>query len=189
MHISAIILIFCWVLFLLYWGITALSVKKAKVTQGVQGMLWHQIQIAVSFLLLAGIIPLWPFNQVVWSHSALTDGGGAFLGVVGVAVAIWARRTLAGNWSSSVTFKHDHQLIVNGPYGWVRHPIYTGILLMMLGTALSLGRLDSILGFVLRYFYYVFSKIKTEENILTQHFSKAYPAYQKRTKALIPFLW
>ena len=74
---------------------------------------------------------------------------GAALTFAGIAFAIWARMRIAGNWSSDVTLKRDHELIVDGPYRWVRHPIYTGILLGLLGTALAVGEWRAVLAVVL----------------------------------------
>src|SRR6185436_17634885 len=101
--------------------------------------------------------------------------------------AIWARTVLGGNWSSSVTFKENHELIERGPYRLVRHPIYTGILTMTLGTAIVAGRVAAWLGLVF-FFVLLWLKSRKEEELLTKHFPEAYPAYKARTKALIPFL-
>ena len=80
-----------------------------------------------------------------------TDGAlilGVLGCVLGLLVTIWARRTLAGNWSSDVTFKQGHELMRSGPYRFVRHPIYTGLLVMGLGSAIEIGRLRCFLGIV-----------------------------------------
>ena len=74
---------------------------------------------------------------------------GAALTFAGIAFAIWARVWIAGNWSSDVTLKRDHELIVTGPYRWVRHPIYTGILVALIGTALAVGEWRGALAVVL----------------------------------------
>ena len=106
---------------------------------------------------------------------------------LGLLVAIWARRTLAGNWSSDVTFKQGHELVKAGPYRFVRHPIYTGLLLMCLGSALDIGRLRGWLGLVL-VFVGFWIKLKQEETLMLQHFPDDYPAYRKQVKALVPFV-
>src|SRR5437764_564333 len=71
---------------------------------------------------------------------------GLSLCLLGLAFAIWARHILAGNWSSDVTLKHGHELIQRRPYNYVRHPIYGGMLLMFIGTALVNGRFHAWLG-------------------------------------------
>ena len=112
----------------------------------------------------------------------------AALCVGGLAVAFWARATLAGNWSSNVTFKKNHELIQTGPYRWARHPIYTGLLLMALGTALISARLGSWLGLLLMTLGF-WIKLKYEEELMLRHFPDTYPGYQKRVKALVPGLF
>jgi protein-S-isoprenylcysteine O-methyltransferase Ste14 len=102
-------------------------------------------------------------------------------------MAIWSRRTLAGNWSSDVTFKQGHELIQNGPYRFTRHPIYTGILFMALGTAVAGGLLRCWLGFLL-FFAALWIKLSQEEALLLRHFPETYPSYRTRVKALIPFI-
>jgi protein-S-isoprenylcysteine O-methyltransferase Ste14 len=98
-----------------------------------------------------------------------------------------ARRALAGNWSRAVAFKEDHELITTGLYRYVRHPIYTGVLLMVLATALFVGTLSAAIGFIIIVLG-LWSKLRAEEELLTKHFPKEYPAYKDRTKALIPYV-
>ena len=107
---------------------------------------------------------------------------------MGLAGAVWSRKTLAGNWSSDVTFKAGHELIERGPYRWARHPIYTSLLLMLLGTAMVGGRVASFVGVGI-CFLALWIKLKQEERLLTRHFPAAYAAYQARVKALVPFLF
>jgi protein-S-isoprenylcysteine O-methyltransferase Ste14 len=107
--------------------------------------------------------------------------------VFGLFVAIWSRRILAGNWSSEVTFKQGHELIQTGPYRFVRHPIYTGILLMCLGTVISAGRIHCWLGVVI-IFAGFWIKLNQEESLLLRHFPGDYPSYRSRVKALVPFV-
>ncbi len=181
--LGSYILIACWAAFALYWFVAAFSVKKAAKTQGVRAILWFRIMQVANFVLLAGVIPVPPFNLVLWRGS-VTAAFGAALCVLGTAFAIWARRILAANWSSSVTFKEEHELITHGPYRLVRHPIYTGLILMMIGTVLVLGRLDSLVALITRCVLYVF-KIRNEEAVMSQHFPQ-YAAYRVRVRALVP---
>lgn len=103
-------------------------------------------------------------------------------------VAITARRTLARNWSGAVALKEDHELITAGLYQYIRHPIYTGMLLMILGTALSFATLGACMGFLI-ILMGVLLKLKQEEALLTKHFAQDYLSYKKRTRTLIPFIW
>lgn len=115
------------------------------------------------------------------------EGIGLGLCVGGAAIAGWARVQLGSNWSAVVQLKHGHELIVRGPYRVVRHPIYTGILLLFVGTALMIGDWRGVLavGIVTPSLWV---KSKQEERWLVEHFADAYRHYQRRTKALIPYV-
>ena len=112
---------------------------------------------------------------------------GAALTIVGVAFAVWARLRLAGNWSSDVTLKRDHELIVDGPYRWVRHPIYTGVLLALVGTGLAIGEWRAPVAVVLAGVAW-WRKLTIEEIVMRRQFGDAYIRYAERTRALIPFV-
>jgi protein-S-isoprenylcysteine O-methyltransferase Ste14 len=112
---------------------------------------------------------------------------GAVICLFGLFVTLWARWTLAGNWSSDVTFKQGHELVRTGPYRFVRHPIYTGLLMMALGTAINAGRLRCWLGIVVVGIGF-WIKLKQEERLMLRHFPEQYPAYQKQVKAIVPFV-
>jgi protein-S-isoprenylcysteine O-methyltransferase Ste14 len=107
---------------------------------------------------------------------------------LGVGFAIWARRTLGRNWSGNPTLKEGHELIQSGPYRWIRHPIYTGILLAVLGTLASTGRLQDLPGLVF-VLAACAAKMRAEERLMCRQFPGAYPSYRERTKALVPFVW
>jgi protein-S-isoprenylcysteine O-methyltransferase Ste14 len=179
------VLIACWSAFAAYWSIASFGVKKAAETQGRRSIFWFRIMQVANFVLLAGVLPYRPFNLILW-HSAGTSLIGAALCSLGTVLAIWARKTLAANWSSSVTFKEHHELITHGPYRFVRHPIYTGLLMMMLGTVLVLGRLDCLVALLSRGILYIF-KVRREESVMREHFPEQYSAYQARTGALLPW--
>jgi protein-S-isoprenylcysteine O-methyltransferase Ste14 len=112
---------------------------------------------------------------------------GAVLVAAGLAFAIWARRHLGRNWSSSVVLKQDHALIRSGPYRWVRHPIYTGILLALLGTAVTIGELRAAIGFALFVVSFVL-KSRAEEKWMREVFPE-YEQYRGNTAALIPGIY
>ena len=107
--------------------------------------------------------------------------------LAGAAFTVWARVTLGRNWSAEVTFKQDHELIESGPYALVRHPIYTGLIAMALGTAINYGR---AIGFALLLALCagVWWKAREEEKIMTAHFADAYTEYRERVPAIIPFV-
>ena len=93
-----------------------------------------------------------------------------------------------GNWSSSVTLKQDHTLVRSGPYGIVRHPIYTGLLVALLGTAIALGELRCFLGVILAAIAWKIKSV-TEEALMVEQFGEQYARYRQQVKGLVPYLW
>jgi protein-S-isoprenylcysteine O-methyltransferase Ste14 len=185
----------CWIIFLLYWFISAQSVKSIQETRGWLGGSWHSIFYLIGSLLMVNFrflnrlgVPTETFAMILFQHTSIQYVAVVILLIVGLIVAILARRTLAGNWSGAVALKEDHKLITTGLYQYVRHPIYTGMLLMILGTALSLGTLGAMIGF-LSILLGVLLKLNEEEALMTEHFAQEYKSYKKRTKTLIPFIW
>jgi protein-S-isoprenylcysteine O-methyltransferase Ste14 len=177
----------CWVVFLLYWLVSARSVKPTKEqTDGIGGY-WHYALVFFAFLLLNA--PVSPLTAPIVAPSSFAIGVlSSVCALLGLGIAIVARRTLAGNWSGSVTFKQDHTLVTTGIYGYMRHPIYTGVLLMFTGTALLVGTLGAVAGF-LTMFLTLWLKLKQEEALMRRHFPRDYPVYEERVKALIPYVF
>ena len=186
------IILACWVVFCLYWLLSARSVKSTRETKGWLAGNWHGVWLLIGGLFLSSPPFLTRFGAPLSSLTIPLIPRSVVLHVVvvvctvaGLVVAIVARRTLAGNWSRAVAFKEDHELITGGLYAYVRHPIYTGILLMILGTVLLVGTLSAGIGFLI-IFVALWFKLRAEEELLTDHFPREYPAYKQRTKALIP---
>ena len=187
MNLASVVTIVCWIVFLLYWVLSTRSVKATEERTGGIGGYWHYFPAALAFLLLQDI-PAYPLTGPLLSPSAVVGILSTVFAIGGLAIAIVARRTLADNWSSSVTFKRDHELVITGIYRYMRHPIYTGILLMFLGTALLVGTFGALLGLLVLFFTFWF-KLRQEEALMTSHFPKDYPAYKQRVKALIPYVF
>src|SRR5262245_36044878 len=176
----------CFAIFAVFWFVTSFQTKRTIERTG-RPMLFSLFLLAV-FLIVAvprfraaravASIVLWPQTVVVGVFADLVT----FLGLV---ISLWARIVLGGNWSANVAFKEQHELIERGPYAYVRHPIYTGTLLMLLGFVIWRGTLT---GFILFAIVVVGIRMKArqEEDLLTKHFEKSYPAYKARVKALIP---
>jgi protein-S-isoprenylcysteine O-methyltransferase Ste14 len=110
---------------------------------------------------------------------------GLVLTIAGCGFAIWARLTLGANWSGRATVKAGHELVVTGPYSLARHPIYTGLMVAVMGTGLAVGEVRCILGVVVIFFALAI-KMSHEERLMMQTFPAAYPQYRRRVKALIP---
>jgi len=108
--------------------------------------------------------------------------------VVGLGFSGWARLHLGRLWSGRVTLKENHEIVRSGPYTFVRHPIYTGLVLAIVGTALTQITLAAIAGLVLATIGLMI-KIRQEERLLTEHFGATYESYQRNVRALIPYVW
>jgi protein-S-isoprenylcysteine O-methyltransferase Ste14 len=189
------LIIACWVIFCLYWVSSARSVKSTQETKGWLAGNWHSIWLLIGGLFLSSPpflarfgVPISLLTILLIPRSIVVYVVIIVLTVIGLIVAIVARRTLAGNWSRAVAFKEDHELITAGLYHYIRHPIYTGILLMILGTALFVGTLSAGIGFLIIALA-IWFKLQAEEELLSKHFPREYPAYKNRTKALIPYIF
>jgi protein-S-isoprenylcysteine O-methyltransferase Ste14 len=138
-------------------------------------------------LLAAPRLPLFPLD-VRFVPAALWPAAlGLALTFAGLAFAFWARARLADNWSSSVTLKRDHELIDDGPYRWVRHPIYTGLLVALAGAALAVGEWRGVIAVALAAVA-LWRKLRLEEAVMRRQFGDTYDRYAARTRALIPFV-
>ena len=113
---------------------------------------------------------------------------GAALTLTGTVFAIIARFTIGKNWSSRVTVKENHELMQSGPYSIVRHPIYAGFLLAILGTAIAFGQIQNFVAFFLALLGWK-AKSLGEEKLMRDHFGEQYSDYRGRVKGLIPLVW
>ena len=168
-----------WVTFWIYWFVSALCAKA-----GTGSRFWVHGRFAI---VIAAIIVIRIVHPHGWtSNSPVVGAIGSALLVCGLAVAVWARVTIGRNWGMPMTTKKEPELVTSGPYQYVRHPIYSGLLLAFLGTAL----LANVIGLVIvgafaATFYY---SARVEERNLTQAFPDAYPEYREHTKMLVPFV-
>jgi protein-S-isoprenylcysteine O-methyltransferase Ste14 len=176
-----------WALFVAYWFISALSAKKIKVREPLDVRLAYRpiAWVAILILVRPQIIPL--LQYPLWPENLLTFYTGAVTTLAGLAFAIWARIHLGRYWSASVALKDDHQLIRSGPYKFVRHPIYTGILGGVLGTTIALGDVNGVTALIL-FSLSFWWKSRFEETLMVQTFGDQYIEYRKQVPALVPFL-
>lgn len=182
----------CWVVFIAIWIATAADTKATVERQSFAARASYTVPV-----LLGAALVFHGFSNVsfpgglgarIYAESATTQWLGFLAVVLGLAIAVWARQSLGRNWSSTVVIKQDHELVTRGPYSFVRHPIYTGLLAMFLGTALALGDGAAFLGTVLTGLGF-WIKLRFEEQLMLKRFPRDYPDYQARVKRLIPFLW
>jgi protein-S-isoprenylcysteine O-methyltransferase Ste14 len=187
MQLDSLIL-FGWLMFLAYWWISAIGVKKS-----VRRRSWR-LQVCVRILLIVLVVVLFRLQSVrtLFQHrqpasfNSVAGIASLVLYIAGFALAIWARRRLGRNWGMPMSLRQGHELVTTGPYRYVRHPIYTGILLAMLGSALAAGGLWLVI-FIYIGIYSVYSA-RTEEQLMMREFPEQYAQYKRRTKALVPFV-
>ncbi len=182
---SGVILACVWALWLVYWLISAARTKRTIERGGFLG--YRLVMVVTTFALLGlfGLLGQRP-RAVLWQAAAAPAITCVCVAVAGASFAIWARVVLGRNWSAEITFKQDHDLIETGPYAIVRHPIYTGILAMGLGTAVNYGRplgFAVLIGLCASFWW----KARGEERIMISHFPQ-YAAYRARVPAIIPFV-
>jgi protein-S-isoprenylcysteine O-methyltransferase Ste14 len=175
----------CWLAWLALWLGMAFFQKRTVERPERAWSLGSGIVLVVVFLLfrLGTHAPTRPAYGV----SPLLGGLCAGVVVAGLAFTAWARFTLGGNWSGAIVLKEDHELVKSGPYAYVRHPIYTGLLTMLLATVVVYARPIGFAAFALA-FVALWGKLRREERLMTSHFPDEYPAYRARTKSLIPFV-
>lgn len=176
-----------WVVLWLYWLVSAFRAKK-----GTSGNFKQFVAVRAGILVLVVVVALLRRRAPHFSLVTLNVASeqvrvvGLILFLLGLALALSARYVLGRNWGMPMTQKEEPELVASGPYRYVRHPIYSGILLMALGSAIDVNNYWMIV-FVVAAVYFVHSAL-TEERLMAQQFPEAYPPYKSKTKMLIPFI-
>jgi protein-S-isoprenylcysteine O-methyltransferase Ste14 len=178
-----------WVAFWVYWLVSAVTAKKSIRDAG---NLWRQgifRLIIIALLIIIFKVPrlrLFFLHERLFAPNPIVPVIGLLLSALGLAFAVWARVHLGRNWGMPMTMRENPEFVTSGPYGLVRHPIYTGFLLAIIGTSLVAGSIW-ILVFVICMAYFVSSAV-TEEKLMTRRFPDQYSDYKNRTKMFVPFL-
>jgi protein-S-isoprenylcysteine O-methyltransferase Ste14 len=177
-----------WILFCLIWLLAAVSTKRSIYRESGAQRLRYWILLVMAYLLLTrGHRLPYPFNVRIISATEAVQWMAGILCIAGLAFCVWARAALGRNWSGTITLKEGHELIERGPYRFVRHPIYTGLLAMFLATAITFGHLGGIVAVMLA-FASCWIKLCEEEKLMLQQFPDQYRSYQQRVKRIIPFV-
>ena len=181
---GAVELIFAvgWGAFWLYWLVAAFSMKRGRIPWSRELRIRAVIVVVVIVLVRVGAFRHHRVNSDPWR-----DAIGLVLFALGLGFAIWARVTIGRNWGTPMTQKLEPELVTGGPYRLVRHPIYSGILVAGIGTAVALGWLW-LIAVGLAGVYFVYSAT-VEERYMTEQFPDAYPAYKRSTRMLVPFVF
>ena len=181
MHVVELVLAIGWAAFWLYWLVAAFSMKRGRVPWSRELGIRAVIAVVVILLLRLGAFRGHGLNTDPWRA-----GLGLALFCLGLGFAIWARVHIGRNWGTPMAQRDEPELVTSGPYRLVRHPIYSGILLGVLGTALATN-IYWLIALVVTGTYFLHSA-KVEERLMTDSFPAAYPGYRARTKMLVPFV-
>ena len=178
-----------WVIFVVYWAVAAISARRGLKRSAFRGSL--KLRLILMVVIVAAV--------ALTRHSSALHGlqfnlfwsvpmalAGAIIVTLGAVLAFTARAAIGRNWGTPGMQRSDTELITRGPYALVRHPIYSGILLMMVGTAIGLIFAWWLVAAAAAV-YFVYSA-RAEERYMCERFPDAYPAYRARTKMLVPFL-
>jgi protein-S-isoprenylcysteine O-methyltransferase Ste14 len=177
-----------WLIFYAYWLISASNVKRNVRGTHRGWTVGVRIVLILSFFVMLRIHRFQRAEDMheTVAHDSIARGIGVILCAAGLAFAIWARRHIGRNWGVPMSVKENPDLVTSGPYALVRHPIYAGMLLAMVGSVLTLG-IVWLIPFSVFCAYALYSA-KAEERLMTKEFPEEYPRYQKNTKLLIPFV-
>lgn len=183
------VIVACWIVFVAFWAVAALRTKRTVHTQPLSLRLQHGVPVVIGvWLLLKGTSDPHPLGERLIAHTTAVVAVGAAVAFLGLLLALWARVVLGGNWSGQVTFKENHELVRRGPYAHVRHPIYSAILLMFVGNAISVGTWGALIGLPL-ILLGVQLKLRQEEALMREHFPDEYATYRAQVGALVPRLF
>ena len=178
-----------WTIFGVVWVVTWAQTKKTQERAPFGSRMLYGVPVLLGgYLMAADSRVLWLRPAAVLPDSAMLKTVGLLLTGAGIAFDIWARVYLGQNWSGAVSIKVGHQLIRSGPYAWVRHPIYAGLLVALFGTALERRKAIGFLAIALFWLGFCI-KSRMEERFMRKTFGEDYVEYSRATGGLIPRLW
>jgi protein-S-isoprenylcysteine O-methyltransferase Ste14 len=181
MPVVDVVILAAWIAFWIYWLTASIGVKAGQTS-------WTRfagVRVAAILIVLL-LVRLRVFKGHAATSDAVLQGIGLAVFLLGLALAVWARVYLGRNWGMPMSQKDDPELVTTGPYSRVRHPIYSGIILGMIGTTIAIS-LYWLVAVVLLGAYFLYSAV-VEERLMTRLFPDSYPQYKQSTKMLIPFI-
>jgi protein-S-isoprenylcysteine O-methyltransferase Ste14 len=180
MRAVAAVIGIAWLAFWVYWIVSAVGAKSARWSWAYMG---SRAAVAAVVLLLLRVPSSWGRTA---PHAPWLLAPGLLLFFCGLGLAVWARVHIGRNWGMPMSRKDDPELVTTGPYSKVRHPIYTGMITAVIGTALATSLLWLVLAVIVGGYFIV--SATREERYMTGLFPDAYPAYKRSTKMLIPYI-
>ena len=179
-----------WLLFVAYWAVAAMGAKRnasPRLWRGGIGLRLVVILLVATVLRSPSLREFLAEAQRSASQSDTLSWSGVALCVLGFGLAIFARWHLGRNWGMPMSRKEQPELVISGPYAYIRHPIYTGLILAMLGSAMGVN-VSWALMLIPVGTYFILSA-RQEESVMLQQFPKQYAAYMARTGMLVPRLY
>jgi len=175
-----------WAVFLLYWFLSSLRVNRMQRQEPSGEQAFRILVMAAAFILLYSNDPRFGvLDRRFITQTNMIFAVGSVLTWAGVTFAIWARYHIGRYWSATVALRADHQLIRTGPYARIRHPIYTGMLLAVAGSALAIGRYRALVALAIVLLGFIW-KSKKEEALLAAQFGPAFEEHRRRTGFFLP---
>ena len=177
-----------WLILIIYWTLASLKVKAITRKEDRLSRAGHVVPLLIAVAML--MLPTLP-DGFLCGHILPFDSSMHIIGIAlvacGVSISIWARSYLGSNWSGTVTLKQNHELIRTGPYRYARRPIYTGLILAFIGTAIALNEWRGIIAIMIIIASF-WKKSQREERWLLEMFGDDYRHYRQKVKALLPFI-
>ncbi len=185
MHVIETVIPIGWLVFWIYWLAMAFTAKENKGGGRLTQFPGTRATVVV-LVLLVFRLRVFHTSWATANTSVLLGGIGLAVFVLGLALAVWARVYLGRNWGMPMSERAEPELVTSGPYRAIRHPIYTGIIVAFVGTALAIGVYWFIAAAIIgAYFSY---SATVEERNMTRLFPETYPPYKRATKMLVPFI-
>jgi protein-S-isoprenylcysteine O-methyltransferase Ste14 len=175
-----------WTIWAVWWLAMAFFSKSTKRRESAAQRIEHLVPAMLGFALVfrEGFGGAWLARPIILANPVLL-GFCVIVTILGLLFAVWARLVLGSNWSGTVTIKTNHQLIRRGPYRWIRHPIYTGMLAALLATAMIQGLLSGMIGFAF-VLLALYRKARREELFLSQEFGDGFMEHRQHTGMFLP---
>lgn len=188
MQIIEIVLLVIWVVFFAYWMVSAWRDRAPykRRSSRLSILSYMAVPIAIWLIVIGQLAP-WLLVARFLPDNIIAEAAGIIITAAGVGFAILARIHLGKNWSGQPSIRVDHRIIRTGPYSIVRHPIYTGLLTGIAGTAIATGSVTAACLLVIILIVFVL-KIRIEERFLLEEFGEEYARYKREVKGLVPFV-
>ena len=190
MNVYDRLILLIWLVFAVYWVLSAISAKRNVGPR--PGLRTQAVMRVVIFVLVVLVLRTPLLYRGLQNAQAYAPDNmaarviGVVLCALGIGLAIWARANLGRNWGMPMSRKENPELVTTGPYTFIRHPIYTGTITAMLGSAITMS-IIWLLPLIVFGMYFIFSA-RREEKLMIEEFPEQYRAYMQRTKMLVPFV-